>query len=89
MTRRSRSLGHSSASEVSTLAGLAAIDWQQYLAGTVAQLMAQADAIEAEEGEDPFLIARLLSQVEVLEETGTPPSSESPSSDEEPEEVAL
>lgn len=76
------------ASEVSTLAGLAAIDWQQYLAGTVAQLMAQADAIEAVEGEDPFLLLDTL-EVEVLEETGDTALLRITAGDEEPEEVAM
>lgn len=76
------------ASEVSTLAGLAAIDWQQYLAGTVAQLMAQADAIEAVEGEDPFLLLDTL-EVEVLDETGDTALLRITAGDEEPEEVAM
>ena len=76
------------ASEVSTLAGLAAIDWQQYLAGTVAQLMAQADAIEAVEGEDPFLLLDTL-EVEVLEEQGDTALLMITAEGQEPEEVAL
>ena len=75
-------------SEVSTLAGLAAIDWQQYLAGTVAQLMTQADAIEAEEGEDPFLMFDSL-EIEVLEQTGDTARLRITAPDEEPEEVTL
>ena len=75
-------------SEVSTLAGLAAIDWQQYLAGTVAQLMTQADAIEAEEGEDPFLMFDSL-EIEVLEQTGDTARLRITVPDEEPEEVTL
>ena len=76
------------ASEVSTLAGLAAIDWQQYLAGTVAQLMAQADAIEPVEGEDPFLLLDSL-EVEVLEETADNALVRITAEDQDPEEVAL
>ena len=75
-------------SEVSTLAGLAAIDWQQYLAGTVAQLMTQADAIEAEEGEDPFLMFDSL-KIEVLEQTGDTARLRITAPDKEPEEVTL
>jgi len=75
-------------SEVSTLAGLAAIDWQKYLAGTVAQLMTQADAIEAEEGEDPFLMFDSV-EIEVLEQTGDTARLRITVPDEEPEEVTL
>jgi hypothetical protein len=75
-------------SETSTLAGLAAIDWQQYLAGTVAQVMAQADAIEPVEGEDPFLMFESL-QVEVLEQSGDTARLRVTAGDEEPEEVTL
>lgn len=75
-------------SEVSTVTGLAVIDWQQYLAGTVSQLMTQADAIEAEEGEDPFLMFESL-QVEVLEQTGDTARLRITVPDEEPEEVTL
>jgi hypothetical protein len=75
-------------SEVSTVAGLAVIDWQQFLAGTVSRLMAQADAIEAEEGKDPFLMFESL-QVEVLEQTDASARLRITVPDEEPEEVAL
>ena len=75
-------------SEVSTVAGLAVIDWQKYLAGTVSQLMTQADAIEAEEGKDPFLMFESL-QVEVLEQTDANARLRITVPDEEPEEVAL
>ncbi len=75
-------------SEISSLAGLAVIDWQQYLAGTVSKLMTQADAIEAEEGEDPFLMFESL-QVEVLEQTGDTARLRITVPDEEPEEVSM
>lgn len=76
------------ASEISTLAGVAAIDWQAYLSGTVAELMAQADEIEAEEGEDPFLLLDTLA-VEVLEESETNALLRITVEGEDPEEVAL
>jgi hypothetical protein len=75
-------------SEISTLAGLAAIDWQAYLAGTGAQLMAQADAIPAVEGKDPFVLFDSL-QVEVLEQTGDTARLRVTAAGEEPEEVVL
>jgi hypothetical protein len=75
-------------SEISTLAGLAAIDWQAYLAGTGAQLMAQADAIPAVEGKDPFVLFDSL-QVEVLEQTGDTARLRITAAGEDPEEVTL
>lgn len=75
-------------SELSTIAGLSAIDWQKYLAGTVAQVMTQADAIEVEEGEDPFDLLESL-EVEVLEETETTALLRVTAGEEEPEEVSL
>ncbi len=75
-------------SEISTVAGLAVIDWQKYLAGTVSQLMTQADAIEADEGKDPFLMFETL-KVEVLEQTGDTARLRITVPDEEPEEVTL
>ena len=75
-------------SEISTLAGLAAIDWQAFLAGTGAQIMAQADAIPAEEGKDPFVLFDSL-QIEVLEETGDTARLRVTAAGEDPEEVTL
>lgn len=76
------------ASDVSTLAGLGAIDWQQFLAGTVAGVMTQADAIEAEEGEDPFQMLETLA-VEVVEETDDTALLRITAEGEEPEDVAM
>jgi hypothetical protein len=76
------------ASEISTLAGVGGIDWQAYLAGTVAQLMAQADEIETEEDEDPFLLLDTLA-VEVLEENDETALLRITVEGEEPEEVSL
>jgi hypothetical protein len=76
------------ASEVSTTAGLAVIDWQQYLAGTVAEIMKTADAIEGEEGEDPFLAFDSV-EVELLEEDGDTAVVRVTADDEEPEDVAM
>jgi hypothetical protein len=75
-------------SDISTLAGLAAIDWQAYLAGTGAQLMAQADAIPAVEGKDPFVLFDSL-KVEVLEQTGDTARLRVTATGEDPEEVTL
>jgi len=75
-------------SEISTLAGLAAIDWQAYLAGTGAQIMAQADAIPAEEGKDPFVLFDSL-QIEVLEEAGDTARLRVTAAGEDPEEISL
>jgi hypothetical protein len=75
-------------SEISTLAGLAAIDWQAYLAGTGGQLMTQAEAIPAVEGKDPFAMLDTL-QVEVLEETGDTAHLKVTANGEDPEEVNL
>ena len=75
-------------SEISTLTGLGALDWQQYLAGTVSQLMTQADAIEAEEGQDPFLLFDSV-EIEVLEQTSNTARLRITVPDEEPEEVTL
>ena len=76
------------ASEVSTLAGLSAIDWQKFLAGTVSEVMTQADAIEAEEDEDPFLMLESL-EVKVLEETEDTALLRIMAEGQEPEDVAL
>jgi len=76
------------ASEISTLAGLGALDWQQFLKGTVSNVMTQADAIEGEEGEDPFQMLESL-EVEVLEATEDTAVLRITAEGEEPEDVAM
>jgi hypothetical protein len=75
-------------SEISTLAGLGAINWQQYLATTGRTLMDQAGEIEIEEGEDPMADLETL-EVETLEIGDDTAKLRLVTADDEPEEIDL
>ncbi len=75
-------------SEISTLAGLGAINWQQYLATTGRTLMDQAGEIEIEEGEDPMADLETL-EVETLEIADDTAKLRLVTADDEPEEIDL
>jgi len=75
-------------SEISTLAGLGAINWQQFLATTGRTLMEQADEIDIEEGEDPMADLETL-EVETLEIGDDTAKLRLVTADEEPEEVDM
>ncbi len=75
-------------SEVSTLAGLGAIDWQQFLSTTGSQVLEYADSVEAEEGEDPFAEINSLT-VETVEATDDTATLRISSANQEPEDVEM
>ena len=75
-------------SEISTLAGLGAINWQQFLATTGRTLMDQAEEIDIEEGEDPMADLETL-EVETLEIGDDTAKLRLVTADEEPEEIDL
>jgi hypothetical protein len=75
-------------SEISTLAGLGAINWQQYLATTGRTLMDLAGEIEIEEGEDPMADLETL-EVEILETGDDTAKLRVVTADDEPEEIDL
>jgi len=75
-------------SEISTLAGLGAINWQQYLATTGRTLMDLAGEIEIEEGEDPMADLETL-EVEILETGNDTAKLRVVTADDEPEEIDL
>ncbi len=75
-------------SEITTVEGLAALDWQQYLATTGASLMEQAGKVRLEDGESPMADLRTL-QVEVLESAGDTAKLRLTIKGEEPEEVEM
>ncbi len=76
------------ASEVSTIAGLQAINWETFLQTTGSELLIQAEAIKSEEGEDPLAKLSTL-EVEVLESTDETAKLRLLIEGEEPEEVDL
>ena len=55
-------------SEISTIAGLQAINWETFLETTGSELLKQAEAIKSEDGDDPLADLATL-QVEVIEKT--------------------
>lgn len=75
-------------SDISTLAGLGAINWQQYLATTGRTLMEQAEEIEIEEGEDPMADLETL-EVEIVEIGDDTAKLRLVTADDEPEEIDL
>ena len=75
-------------SEISTLAGLGAINWQQYLATTGRTLMEQAEEIEIEKGEDPMADLETL-EVEIIEIGDDTAKLRLMTADDEPEEIDL
>jgi hypothetical protein len=75
-------------SEISTLAGLGAINWQQYLATTGRTLMDLAGEIKIEEGEDPMADLETL-EVEILETGDDTAKLRVVTADDEPEEIDL
>lgn len=75
-------------SEISTLAGLSAINWQQFLATTGKTLMDQAEEIDIEEGEDPMADLETL-EVETLEIGDDTAKLRLVTADDEPEEVDM
>jgi hypothetical protein len=75
-------------SEIMTLQGLGALDWQNFLATTGASLMQQASAIETEEGKTAMDDLRGI-QVETIETSAETAKLRITVGDEEPEEVEM
>jgi hypothetical protein len=75
-------------SEIATLEGLAAVDWEQFLATTGAQMLESAAALEIEGGEDPFdeLDSLAVETLDVSEDRATLKLS---TKNHEPEEVEM
>ncbi len=76
------------ASEISTIAGLGAIDWEQFLGTTGSEVLKLADSFEAQEGDDPFAEVESLT-VETVEVDGETATLRISTANHEPEEVAL
>ena len=76
------------ASDVSTLAGLGAIDWEQFLGTTGSEVLELADSFEAEEGDDPFAEIESLT-VETISATDETATLRVSTANHEPEEVYL
>jgi hypothetical protein len=75
-------------SEIMTLQGLGALDWQNFLATTGASLMQQASAIETEEGKTAMDDLQSI-QVETIETSAETAKLRITVGDEEPEEVEM
>jgi hypothetical protein len=75
-------------SEIMTLQGLGALDWENFLATTGASLMQQVSTIEMEEGTNPMDELREL-QVETIEASAETATVRISAGDEEPEEVEM
>ena len=76
------------ASEIGTLAGLASVDWEQFLATTGSELIKHAAAIEAEEGENPLDDLASL-KVETVDLTDDRATLRISSDNHEPEDVEM
>ena len=75
-------------SEITTLQGLGAVNWENFLATTGASLMQQVSAFQMEEGTNPMDELRAL-QVETLESSAETAKVRITAGDEEPEEVEM
>ena len=75
-------------SEISTLVGLEAVDWENFLATTGSTLMEQAAEIESEEVQNPLNDLESLT-IETLEATDTTAKLRISAADHDPEELDL
>lgn len=75
-------------SEISTLYGLGAIDWERFLATTGASVLEQASALKMEDGEDPLGELATL-EVEIVTATDDTATLRLTTANEDPEEVEM